>query len=153
MLRQEAALDRSIDRKVRILLRLRKEFIDHPMAPAGQDDSGRMENIEEVLDSDISSRDPQSEELTNLPVAPPAQDDGARMENIEKALDSDMSSRNSESVEAVEDLKMKQQCGDVVENKGSGLEDRERSGNVTENKGSYALNAGMLLKRKVVIVR
>jgi hypothetical protein len=37
MLRQEAALDRSIDRKVRILLRLRKESANLPTAPAGQD--------------------------------------------------------------------------------------------------------------------
>ena len=50
MLRQEAALDRSIDRKVRILLRLRKEFTNLPIAPPGQDDGARMENIEEVLD-------------------------------------------------------------------------------------------------------
>ena len=57
MLRQEAALDRSIDRKVRILLRLRKEFTDLPIAPAGQDDGGRMENIEEVLESDIIVRE------------------------------------------------------------------------------------------------
>jgi hypothetical protein len=46
MLRQEGALDRSIDRKVRILLRLRKEFTDLPVAPAGQDDGARMANIE-----------------------------------------------------------------------------------------------------------
>jgi hypothetical protein len=57
MLRQEAALDRSIDRKVRILMRLRKESASPPSAPAGQDDDGaKMESIEEVLDGDISSR-------------------------------------------------------------------------------------------------
>jgi hypothetical protein len=60
MLRQEAALDRSIDRKVGILLMLRKELTNPPVAPAGQDDGARMENIEEVLDSDISSQKPQS---------------------------------------------------------------------------------------------
>jgi hypothetical protein len=114
MLRQEAALDRSIDRKVRILLRLRKEFIDHPMAPTGQDD-------------------------------------GARMENIEKVLGSDITSENSQSVGAVEDLKLNEQRGNVIENKGSGLDNRRRSGNVVENKDSYAQNAGMLLKRKGVI--
>jgi hypothetical protein len=53
MLRQEAALDRSIDRKVRILLRLRKESTNLPIAPAGQDDGARMGNVEEILDSDI----------------------------------------------------------------------------------------------------
>jgi hypothetical protein len=114
MLRQEAALDRSIDRKVRILLRLRKEFIDHPMAPAGQDD-------------------------------------GARMENIEKVLGSDITSENSQSVGAVEDLKLNEQRGNVIENKGSGLDNRRRSGNVVENKDSYAQDAGMSLKRKGVI--
>jgi hypothetical protein len=56
MLRQEAALDRSIDRKVRILLRLRKELTNPPIAPAGEDDGAGMESIEEVLDGDISSR-------------------------------------------------------------------------------------------------
>ena len=113
MLRQEAALDRSIDRKVRILLRLRKES-------------------------------------TSLPVAPPGQDDGGRMENIEEIVESDISSDNSQGVETVKDIKLKDRSGDVIENKGSCLEDRRRSGNVIGNKGSYALKAGMLLKRKVV---
>ena len=46
--------------------------------------------------------------------------------------------------------KVKERSGNVYENKGSGLHRRERSGNVIENKGSYALKAGMLLKRQVV---
>jgi hypothetical protein len=53
MLRQEGALDRSIDRKVNILLRLRKESANRPIAPPGNDDGARMENIEETVDSDI----------------------------------------------------------------------------------------------------
>jgi hypothetical protein len=114
MLRQEAALDRSIDRKVRILLRLRKES-------------------------------------SNLPIPPLGEDDGARMENVEETIDSDMSSDNSQTVGAVEDLKLNEQHGNVIENKGSRLEDRRGSGNVIENKGSYAQNAGMLLKRKGII--
>ena len=147
MLRQEAALDRSIDRKVRILLRLRKESTNFPVAPAGEDDGGRMKNIEEALDSDISSHDSQSEELTNLSVAPPGQDHGARTENIEEIPDSDNSSYNQQGVETVESLKMNERCGNLIENKGSGLENRGQIGNIVENKGSYALKAGMLLKR------
>jgi len=116
MLRQEATLDRSIDRKVRILWRLRKEFSNLPTAPAGQDDGARMENMEEVFVGDIVSETPQS-------------------------------------VEAVGELKMNDRCGNVIENKGSGLRDRPGSGNVTENKGSYAQNAGMLLKRQLVSCR
>ena len=82
MLRQEAALDHSIDRKVRILLRLRKESTNLPVAPAGQDDGGRMENTEDVPDSDNSPD-------------------------------------NSRGVETVENLKMNERCGNVIENKGS----------------------------------
>ena len=114
MLRQEAALDRSIDRKVRILLRLRKESTNPPITPTGQDDGARMESIEEPLDSAIVSED-------------------------------------SQSVEAGEDLKTKEQCGNVIENKGPAFSRPRQCGNVIENKCSYAQNAGMLLKRNGVI--
>jgi len=60
MLRQEAALDRSIDRKVRILLRLRKESTNPPIAPTGQDDGPMVGSMEEIVDSDISSYNSQS---------------------------------------------------------------------------------------------
>jgi hypothetical protein len=88
MLRQESALDRSIDRKVNILLKLRKES-------------------------------------AKLLSAPPGQDDGARMGNAEEVLDSDIMSYTSESVETVKDLKLNEQHGNIVENKGSDLENRE----------------------------
>jgi len=102
MLRQEAALDRSIDRKVRILLRLRKESTNPRVAPPARDDGARLENIEEALASDISSNDSQSEEFTNVSVAPPSQDDSRRIGNIEEAVNSDISPDNSQSLEAVE---------------------------------------------------
>jgi hypothetical protein len=75
------------------------------------------------------------------------------MENIEEIPESDIQSQNSQSVEAMGELKMNDRCGNVIENKGSGLRDRPGSGNVTENKGSYAQNAGMLLKRQLVSCR
>ncbi len=59
MLRQEGALDRSIDRKVRILLRLRKGLGTLPVAPPGQDDGGRKESMEAVRGSDIMSHNLQ----------------------------------------------------------------------------------------------
>jgi hypothetical protein len=113
MLRQEAALDRSIDRKVRILMRLRKES-------------------------------------NNPPVAPPGQDDGVRMENIEETIGSDISPEDSQGLETVEDLKMNEQYGNVLENKGSASDNRDRSRNIAENKYSYAQNVGILLKTKGV---
>jgi len=60
MLRQEAALDRSIDRKVRILLRLRKESANLPAAPPDQDDGPTVGNMEDTFDSDIASDNSQS---------------------------------------------------------------------------------------------
>jgi len=60
MLRQEAALDHSIDRKVRILLRLRKESTNPPVAPTGQDDGPRVGKMEEIVNSDIASDNSQS---------------------------------------------------------------------------------------------
>jgi hypothetical protein len=62
LLRQEGALDRSIDRKVRILMRLRKELPDLPTAPAGQDEGAKMEGTEESVDSDIMSHTSHSVE-------------------------------------------------------------------------------------------
>ena len=91
MLRQEAALDRSIDRKVSLLLRLRKES-------------------------------------SKRPIAPPGDDDGAGMKSVEQALDSDIMSDSSQSVEAVENLKMNEQCENVMENKGLRLDARKSSG-------------------------
>ena len=60
LLRQEGALDRSIDRKVRILLRLRKDLTDLPAAPVGQDDGGGVEDTEKVSASAIMSNNLQS---------------------------------------------------------------------------------------------
>ena len=60
MLRQEAALDRSIDRKVRILLRLRKELTNPPVAPPDRGDGPTVGNMEEIFDSDIASDNSQS---------------------------------------------------------------------------------------------
>jgi hypothetical protein len=45
---------------------------------------------------------------------------------------------------------MKEQSGNVHENKGSLWETGWKSGNVVENKGTYEFKAGMLLKRKDV---
>jgi hypothetical protein len=91
-----------------------------------------MENIEEALASDFSSSDSQSEEFTNLSITPPSQDKGARAENIEEPFDSDISSHDPQNVEAYENLKMKERCGNIIENKGSSLENGEQSGNLVE---------------------
>ena len=72
------------------------------------------------------------------------------MENIEDVPERDIVSETSQGVETVGSLKMNERRGNVVENKGSGLDNREQTGNIVENKCSYAQNAGMLLKTKGV---
>jgi len=89
-------------------------------------------------------------ESTNLPVAPAGQDDGPRVGNMEEIIDSDIPSDNSQGVEAVENIKMKEQRGNVYENKGPACSGPGQSGNVIENEYSYAQSAGMLLKTKGV---
>ena len=54
--------------------------------------------------------------------------------------------------ETVVTLKVKELPGNVYENKGSAFNRRRQGANVIENKGSYALKAGMLLKKQVVSV-
>jgi hypothetical protein len=83
-------------------------------------------------------------EFTNPPITPTVQDDGARMGNVEEVLESDSVSDTSESMETVKDLKMKERCANVHENKGPAFSGPEQSGNVVENEGRYALKAGML---------
>jgi hypothetical protein len=68
---------------VRILLRLRKESTNLPVAPTGQDDGASMENIEEALASDFSSSDSQSEEFTNPPIPRPI---SAKVSRVQMAL-------------------------------------------------------------------
>jgi hypothetical protein len=52
--------------------------------------------------------------------------------------------------EKKDSLKLNERGGNLYEKKGSAFSSPWRSGNVTENKGSYALKAGMSLKRKGV---
>ena len=58
LLRQENALDCAIDRKVRILLSLRKEYSDDKLAasiPPTEDDDPELKEIEQELGIDIPS--------------------------------------------------------------------------------------------------
>jgi hypothetical protein len=64
MVRQEGALDRSIDRKVRILLALREDTRtgDHPALPTDQGDEAEIENVSQPVGINIPSEVPANEE-------------------------------------------------------------------------------------------
>jgi hypothetical protein len=66
--RQQGALDRSIDRKVRILLALRKGFSigDRPALPTGQADGAEMEKTDAILGTDIPLESPATKEASQL---------------------------------------------------------------------------------------
>jgi len=106
MLRQEAALDRSIDRKVRILMRLRKESADLPSAPRGQDDGTRMESIEEV--PHISSRIAVSA----------AHGAGGHGQDARATAGGTPALQGVVQSAGMEGSKMNDRCGNVYENKG-----------------------------------
>ena len=124
MLRREETLDRAIDRKVRILLALRKEFPDpNPLAsPPDQGDDAEMEDIKKILGIDIPSEDPG---VSHSPKAcPPAEaGNGNPMEGRHSRAGGNPSSCGLSPAYA--------RVTATDENKKM----NERSRNVTENKG------------------
>ena len=72
MLRQESALDRSIDRKVKIVMGLRKQFLDDSLQSlivrTGCDEGNdpEMEEIARAVGTDIPSQDPETLEPPEL---------------------------------------------------------------------------------------
>jgi hypothetical protein len=112
--RQEGSLDRSIDRKVRILLGLRKESASLAGAPAGGRGRTQREDVEEPVGS-----------------AP----------------------EHAELVEAHANIKMKEQSGNVIENKGQHIENQRGNGDVLEYTGGCPGPAGMALGRQGLIER
>ena len=109
MLRQEAALDRPIDRKVRILMRLRKESANLPSAPPGHDDGTEMANIEEVPRNDISSRMAGSAASGATGHGQDARVTAGETPALQGVF---------QSAERMEDSKMNDRCGNIYENKG-----------------------------------
>jgi len=86
LLRQEASLDQSIDRKVRILMRLRKELTNLPATPAGEDDGAGMGNIQEPLaDDTLSSQGVEAlqEQKMNERSGNVTENKGSRLDNQE----------------------------------------------------------------------
>ena len=106
LLRQEASLDQSIDRKVRILLRLRKELHDFPVALPREDDGTKTEGTEKILDHDI-----MSEHLQGVETA-----DGEEGNCIAKNKSKGKSQKAKGKA-----AEMNEQCGNVYENTGAQL--------------------------------
>jgi hypothetical protein len=107
LVRQEGSLDRSIDRKVRILLGLRKESARPASAPPG----GR--------------GDRQGEDFEGAGGSSP---------------------ENAELVEVRGNTKMKEQSGNVIENKRPSTENQRGDGNVLEHRGGRPDPVGMAWK-------
>jgi len=75
LLRQEAALDRSIDRKVRIILTLRQEHArqcrgDSRTAPTSEPDDRAAEELSKVVGLDAGTESPEEENAPETPKSP-----------------------------------------------------------------------------------
>ena len=81
-------------------------------------------------------------EMANPPLTPPGDNDGAGMETTGEIPNEDIMPENLQGIETAEASKMNELCGNVIENKGSTFEDRQRSGNAAGNKHSYTCDAG-----------
>ena len=141
MLRREAALDRSIDRKVRILLAMRKEFPDPDLRSMPRDEGVELEEgIAEMLGLDLPTEEPVTAETlsTQGPLATVGEAAG------EGAASSPATGGPGLPDPAAGEQKMNDRSGNVDENKGAGLENRAENGNVLEKTGGYVHNAGMV---------
>jgi hypothetical protein len=117
MLRQEGALDRSIDRKVRILLALRREFATAhlPGCPGDQGHHAEVEEINTALGIDIPSGVPANERA-----------------HCGASLKKPQASFGGSGTAVIR--KVNERTGNVIENKGMLWKTPERSWNVYENK-------------------
>jgi hypothetical protein len=75
LLRQEAALDRSIDRKVRIILALRQEHARRDgggsrTAPTAEPDDRAAEELSKVVGLDAGTESPAGENAAETPKSP-----------------------------------------------------------------------------------
>jgi len=120
MLRREAALDRSIDRKVRILLAMRKEFPDPDLRSMPRDEGVELEEgIAEMLGLDLPTEEPVTAETlsTQGPLATVGEAAG------EGAASSPATGGPGLPDPAAGEQKMNDRSGNVDENKGAGLEE------------------------------
>jgi hypothetical protein len=128
LVRQQAALDRSIDRKVRILLALRKEFRSAELAALRmpQWGSGEGNGMDEVPDVNNMSFEPAAQELVNSSTSDaPDMDNMSSAALAEELVNSttseapDMDNMSSAApAEALLNSKLKERTENVYEDKG-----------------------------------
>jgi len=132
LVRQEAALDRSIDRKVRILLAMRKEFAagNIPVTPPEEAEDMTLAGLGDASPPGLAPEGPQPVEAT---------------ENT---------NLNERSLNVVENKgqvpEADEGSSDVAENKGKAPEAGEGSSDVAEKSGTCVLAWGVPLSKKGV---
>ena len=113
LVRQEGSLDRSIDRKVKILLQLRQEAARRATARAGGDSGAERESVVEAVASS-----PEDGCSLNLGVAPPSRRP-QRSPEAGVTAQARTSPEHGELVEAGGNKKLKERRRNVTENRGS----------------------------------
>jgi len=119
MLRREAALDRSIDRKVRILLHMRKEFHALRHTPPPDEALELEDDIAEMLGLDLPTEEPVTPEASSCkaPISTVAVAAG------EGTASSPATGGPGLPDPAAREQKMNDRSGNVDENKEAGLEE------------------------------
>jgi hypothetical protein len=162
MVRQQGALDRSIDRKVRILLAMRKELPTGglPSVPSNGDNDPNMARIDKTVEAPgachsrqacaprkLGSGNPSSCGLTWTPALRQAQ--GRLYAGVTTTHEkTKMNERRTNVVENKEALgKTGRQCGNLIENKALSLSIREC---YRKERGLPAGCAGLLLKSAAI---
>jgi hypothetical protein len=135
LVRQEMALDRSIDRKVKIILSMRKE---HAQQPRGGSRTAPR-RAPSIPDED-QRNDPEAQELSKLvgldPNSEVAPTSGARPERSEGSAGAGQkASATSLSENAAETPKSPEQSENVIENKGPAAEASTHGGRRASGKG------------------
>jgi len=116
MLRREAALDRSIDRKVRILLHMRKEYQAYRNTPV-PDGVELDEDVAEILGLDLPSEEPVTPKASPGDVAPLTAADAGT--SSPRSHPENPTPRKAGGPHPREE-KMNERTGKVIENKGIG---------------------------------
>jgi len=114
MLRREAALDRSIDRKVRILLAMRKEYQALRHTPPPDETLELEDDIAEMLGLDLPTEEPVTAEASSCQVPPATVAEAAG----EGTASSPATGGSGLPHPAAHEQKMNDRSGNVDENKG-----------------------------------
>ena len=145
MLRREGALDRSIDRKVRILLHMQKEYRALRDTPPPDEALELEDGIAEILGLDLPSEEPETAGASSSQAPIPTEAVAAGRGTASRPAEGGSGLPEP----AASEQKMHERTGNVDENKGGGLGGRPDNGTVLEYAGVGPDHAGVATEQEI----